>query len=121
MPTRYRWIRIIGQFGSGLFIGFGLLGSIALCLYGIVWLISVLFPPLGNASWPPSVAALVYIVLFGAPVWLAIAFAMDEAREQLAENKAATNHCAACGYSLRGIRRTSDRCPECGKVFRKWS
>jgi hypothetical protein len=113
MPRKYRWTRIIIQIPFGLFCGF----VIDSTMLGIVEFLRVaisLPEPRG------FMVAILVAVFIGIPLWFAIALPMAEARAQATEYRSEINLCRHCGYSLRGIRRSTDRCPECGELFKKF-
>ena len=112
MTPRYRWNRILFSIGNGIFCGL----AIDLVLGGIGLLLS-LIPGLPDPpNWAQAVLACGCV---GIPIVFPIVLAYAEARDQLEEYRAAINQCRHCGYSLRGIRQVSNRCPECGELFKK--
>jgi hypothetical protein len=112
MTQRYHWNRIVASAANGLFGGL----AVDLILGGVGALLA-LIPSLPD---PPGWAqALIICGVAGLPIGLAIALGCAEAQSQLEEYRAATNQCRHCGYSLRGIRQASERCPECGELFKK--
>ena len=118
MTPKYHWVPIIRAFGTGILLG-PIISLVFVVIVAIfVAVISWLIPTPPN---PPGWAVILLLCfgLVGAPVLFAIAMAWGEAADQAIEYRSVLNECQHCGYSLRGIRKTSDRCPECGELFKK--
>jgi hypothetical protein len=113
MTPRYRWIPIISQSAFGLFVG-----VFSACFLALVFDfgLQMLFGGL-----PHLVNLMCIFAICCVPIVMAIGFAFEETRRQRIEHRADRNQCVQCGYSLTGIRSTSNQCPECGKIFRKWA
>ena len=113
MTPKYHWNRILVSIGNGIFCGI----AVDLVLGGVGALLSLIpgFPD------PPHWAqALLACGFVGIPLVFPIVLAYAEACDQLEEYRTATNQCRYCGYSLRGTRKISDKCPECGELFKKF-
>jgi TRAP-type C4-dicarboxylate transport system permease small subunit len=96
----------------------GAIGIVFAIVLSIVRLVmpSVQDPP----NWLLAPFSVVAVVAFTCmPLWYSIRMVMKTHREQVAEYRATTNRCLHCGYSLSGIRRICERCPECGELFKK--
>lgn len=117
MKAIYAWPSIIFSFviGTvvGLFVGF----LICLLLVGML----TIFRPWWNSEFEAVANLLLFIALLASPVlgvMSGIQFARGEMQDQR-ETREARHLCVRCSYPLTGIRKTSDRCPECGESFRK--
>jgi len=106
----------------GFFFGLGA-GAVAIAAFGLVMgLIALPAIFFGVQRVPVWLLVLLgtptICIMVTAPFWYAIKLARKELREQNIAFRTATNRCLHCGYSLSGIRRLDQRCPECGELFK---
>lgn len=110
---KYRWNRIAAAGVYGCCAGFLLLLLLGLGCF----IISCEFP---NFPEPPDWLAWIFgFGFFGLPIWGAIFFIYAEVHGEATEYRLGSNQRVQCGYSLHGLRRIRDRCPECGTTFRR--
>jgi hypothetical protein len=119
LTPRRNWIAIILAAIVGVLFGFFVDLILVAIIGGLSHLYILFFPDPVVPLWfyrPLQITAL--SVASTPPLWLAIRMALKESREQAIAYRTATNRCLHCGYSLNGIRRIGQRCPECGERFK---
>jgi hypothetical protein len=67
---------------------------------------------LSSVDW--IISPLVFTSIIGCGVYLALPLVKSDIKE----NRERNGKCTHCGYMLRGIRDTSNVCPECGHPFK---
>src|SRR5882757_4269963 len=107
MTPERNWFPIFIRFAAGAFIGF---------------LLCALLATVAAVTVPgPVVAEFGAMILFGMLAIIAgfgLLLAGIEMSAQGERYRSATGRCEHCGYTLRGVRTTSEQCPECGEPFR---
>jgi len=88
----------------------------SLSFEGVLWSPEVkLMPKYEHTAWGSSYAIVLPLWILALPVWLITLVKWRRSRRMPAD------HCAKCGYDLRGLNGQSLRCPECGSSSAKAS
>jgi hypothetical protein len=115
MTARHRVLPLLTRFALGAFAGFVLALALGIAFEGFLSLVDI---DVKQFEAGKPVKLILLLSLPSLSFVSGIFFAFPEYERQRRSFWIATNRCAACGHSLRGIRDQSRQCPECGKRFK---